>query len=225
MSDLVTFDYETLGTKESAVVLSMGMAVFKEEWVTPLLNDFTAATCQEYFNIMIKEGLYMKFNAAEQIKKYHRTVDQSTIAWWKTQGDSASIVMKPSAEDISISEMEGRIAEWRGERKKGVFFTRGMIDSRWYEDIMNSNFKSGDNPFTNEIPWPKCRDVRTTIDELLQEDGKGSLPNTLKYLVDFPNFIKHNALHDSAIDCLNVVIARILCFANPLEITDDDIPF
>ena len=226
MSDLVVFDFETLATTEDAVVLSLGVAVFKEEWVEDLLGNFTNATCQKIFDKMIKDGLYMKFNVAEQIKTYHRTVSKSTISWWATQGAAANIVMKPSAEDISISEIEPRLKEWRGDRKKGTFWSRGIIDSRWLESIVNQSLgNTEDNPFSREIPWPNVRDVRTAIDELLQLDGKGKLPKELRYLVAFPNFIAHNALHDSALDALNVVIARVLCFTDVNEIKEEDVPF
>jgi len=62
-------DLETLSTRSTAVVLSLGAVLIAE-------NE-------------IVETLYREFNAQEQIETYRRHVDIGTISWWMKQNHLA----------------------------------------------------------------------------------------------------------------------------------------
>jgi len=211
MSDICAFDFESLSTIESAVILSMGCAVFKEAWLSELIEDFTPEKCTELFKKMLDSGLYLKFDVKDQVVNYKRTIDPGTITWWKGQGDTAKSVLLPSSEDISISELENKLQEFfKYEKNPRLVYSRGNVDMTWYQSVLNHSIKYEGTEKSKTFPWWSNRDIRTVIDEcLMQETGK--LPPNLEELVAMNGtFIKHNALHDAAVDCMNIVIARVV---------------
>ena len=72
------FDLETLDTKPSAVVLSVGAVV----WETAYHHDTEE---REY---EIKERFLRVLDIQEQVDR-HRTVSQSTLLWWQRQDPTA----------------------------------------------------------------------------------------------------------------------------------------
>jgi len=226
MSDLIVIDYESLGTSEDAVILSQGIVSFKEEWLEEIQDavDPLNTVFEELFWRMIKNGLYLKLDVASQVKNYGRKISTDTLDWWKQQGDEAQSVLNPKPDDMSLVEMNDKTNAWLKENSnsKMKVYTRGMIDARWYQSMIEESLglKCGKN---GTIPWWNFRDVRTAVDELLAQDSNGYLPKTYKHLVDVPGLVKHDSLHDAALDALNIVVARILCFAP--DIIEEDIPF
>ena len=179
MSDIkfVFFDIETLSTKKRALVLSAGFVV-----INP--------TKYEDFHTIVKRGVTVKFNAAEQSVKRH--IDKDCINnFWRKLPPEAQKIMVPSDKDILIKDFYEAIAPL------------GYVqDARWYckgphfdAAILESLFED----FDMRAPWGynNIRDVRTWM-----EDHTGScIP-----IEEIPEgFIHHDALHDAARDAWSML--------------------
>ena len=83
----VIFDFETLSTDvNQGVVLSLGLLTYTS---SRFVNDpYT-------YDELLENTKYMKFDVTEQVKKYGRKIDKSTLEWWKTQGLDAKKVLNP----------------------------------------------------------------------------------------------------------------------------------
>lgn len=179
----IVIDIETLSTKPNAVILSVACVPF-------VLEEHTL------FNDLLSKGIYIKFDASDQIKKYKRDVDKKTIDWWKTQPQEVfNAEVKPSKRDVdsltgitTLSKFIGSIDGFNS--KKSYVWSRGNnfdfpILQSLYEDL---EIKLPYNTWT-------IRDIRTAIDILHgTDDGK--------YELKYGNngFIAHNPLHDAAMD-------------------------
>ena len=97
----VIFDFESLGLSENSVLLSLGVVVFDT-------SDFYIQSdgVETTFNKLLKKGLYIKMDVKDQIEKYGRTIDKSTLMWWTEQGEDAQKVLKKTENDVKLSEME-----------------------------------------------------------------------------------------------------------------------
>lgn len=179
------FDLETLGKKSSSVILSLACVVFRFE------DD-------EGFDDYIKSGFYVKFNPIEQLKS-GRTTDKDTITWWKSQEPSARKITMPSDDDVSVKEGLTKLVEYI--RKSGYDWKHSYCWSRGnYFDfpIIENVFEQYGIALPFNI-W-KIRDIRTMIDVMT---GSGNGDYELKN--GYPkNFIKHNCLHDAAIDIMKM---------------------
>lgn len=187
-------DFETMGTAENAVLLSVGVIAVDPDFIN--VEDW-----QETFDTLIANGLYIKIRAENQVTQYGRTITKDTMQWWKSQGAEAQHVIQPSEADVDISEVPGMINYYLKEHGfNGHLWTRGMIDGRWLESACNDVGVK-----VTAAPWWTHRDVRTAIDILCGTE-KGYLPKDLQFHPD--GFIKHNALHDCANDTIQLAIAH-----------------
>jgi hypothetical protein len=69
---MFVFDIESLGVESNSVVLSVGMVYFNPEE-------------QPSYDDLIKNSLFIKLNAKDQIDRLGRTVTKSTLEWWAQQ--------------------------------------------------------------------------------------------------------------------------------------------
>lgn len=177
-------DFETLSTKQSAAVLSLGVLVYDDE------ETYT-------WESLRYKGLYLKFDYKEQIKM-GRHVSKDTLEWWKRQGEAASQVLKSSEHDISIMKIDEQLSSYFFDTgfdpKKGITYTRGSFDHPILADIYEENLK-----MKCPIPWWKIRDTRTLIDTLMNtSSGK------LERWNPHPETVLHNALDDCKNDLLQI---------------------
>lgn len=205
MSSNLIIDLETLGTREGAVVISLGATLFDFENGK---NDFDS---------YIENGFHVKFDVKDQVRNYKRGIEDGTLAWWKEQSAEARKILVPSDEDASMLEGLEMFNAWLRASKydfknsyvwsRGTYFDFPKVESM-YDQL---NLKCGFNT------W-KIRDVRTFIDVLVGVDnGKYEPQNGTPR-----NFVPHDALHDAAMDAFRMVeIFRL----NSNDLTDDDIPF
>lgn len=177
------FDIETLGKRENTVVLTIACVPFTFEDYVP-------------YQSLVRDGFYVKFNAQEQIKKYHRSTCKDTIDWWKTQSKEArKEALEPHPDDASMIDGLDAMAQYI--KKCGYDWKKSYIWSRGtYFDFpkMESMYEQAEVkiPFNT---W-RIRDVRTYIDILTGvDDGKYMPKNPLP-----AEFVAHNALHDAARD-------------------------
>jgi hypothetical protein len=204
MSALVhlLFDIETLATDSDSVVLSIACVPFMLEVHT-------------YFGDLIPTGFFVKLNVQEQIKIYHRTVEDGVVKWWKTQPKEVfDAMVRPSPGDVNLREGLTLLNKFVAGIK-GYDFNRSYVWSRGNNfdfPILKSLYKAAGIglPYND---W-RVRDVRTAIDIMAGTDNG-------RYQLRFggEGFIAHNPLHDAAMDAARL---NELFY---LATNDDDIPF
>lgn len=182
----LVLDLETLDTTPSSVILSLGCSLFSFE---EEISDF---------NHYVDAGFYVKFNAVEQIK-LGRTTSKDTISWWKKQGKEAQKVLMPSDEDKSFSAGLLLFAQYLKQSnydyKRSYCWCRG---SSFDWPIVDDAHRMA-NLILPYNGW-KIRDIKTAIDIMNGVDnGAYNLKNGTP-----PEFIKHDSLHDCAMDILRL---------------------
>ena len=79
----------------------------------------------------------IKFLVDEQVKEYGRSVQQSTIDWWKNQPKEAQYQLKPSTDDVSITELYDFFVENRPDDLKKVYTRGNTFDPIFFDFLMN----------------------------------------------------------------------------------------
>lgn len=189
---MLFLDIETLGTESTSVVLSVAMTVYK---------DNAPVTYQSF----IDNGIFVKFDAKEQINRYKRVTEQHTLEWWSKQCDFAkkrSLV--PSSEDVSAEQGIDQLNEWLRKipnYKNMLCWTRGSLDQVCIDSLCNSIGKP------KIIPYYNYRDVRTLIECFYpkQERGYVEVDKSKCPDYDFGKVIKHDPLHDVAYDAVMIL--------------------
>lgn len=224
MSKDIIIDFESLSTQPDAALLTMGITVIDADRIDPM-------DLQRSFENIIADGVHWKFKVSDQVSKYGRSVSQDTLQWWSTQSDSASGILIPKDDDIPLCELPNLINAYLKSKgyTDGKCYTRGMIDSIWLQTLCN---KIG---IEVNIHWWNYRDVRTFVD-CMSGSSNGYLPKAISF---WPKgLIKHNALHDCALDAIMMYIAATIDVNDPVDHGpqgkaelpsriefDDDIPF
>ena len=179
------FDMETLGQSEDAVILSIGISC-----VTHEMKNYT-------FDQRMRLGYYSKLNKNQQLPE--RTVDNSTMDWWKSQGDSAKSVLS-SEHCVDVYTVYKQVIEYFNKTQfdveQDIIWSRGLIDQRWWASLCNKTF-SKFGPVQDILPFWRWRDTRTACD-LLVGNPNGHVPSTPEH------FIKHNALCDAVMDSIRL---------------------
>lgn len=203
--DTVVFDMETTGTDPDTGVLTIGMVAFDSS------EDLD-------FHELIENGIELKLDIREQLKR-GRTYTENTMDWWENQGEDARRVLKPKSTDLSLEEAYDKIQEFFD--KNGVNNKKLRSNVTFYcraphfdYSILKNICAMIDKP--EIIPHLSVRDVRTVIDVLIgSNDGYVTRKQR-------DGFIKHNALHDSANDAIQMMEATII---NQQMWLDVDVPF
>lgn len=180
------FDIETLGVESTSVILSVGMIHFE--------------TGKDYeYQELVDRGLFVKFNAKEQIEVFNRTIDKGTVEWWGSQNDYARKTnFQPSKKDLTVNDGLGIINEYiekHRTKKDETFWSRGSLDQVCIDSLCKAAKQELITYYNN---W---RDVRTAID-ILAIDAKNGYCS-----VQHPNFTrddvcKHHPVHDCALDIM-----------------------
>lgn len=194
--NVLLFDWETLGNKPSSVVLDLAAVVFNIDE----LDKFEDLTIDE------DRTFRVKFDAREQLIKYGRTSDPSTVDWWKKQGEEAQKVLKPGKTDVSLKEGMAAFIEFIKRHgidtnKNAIAYVRGQsFDFPIMVDVLSDVMPDID--YTRfPVPFWCQRDVRTAISHDL------STPNNTKCPLPkgiFQGFVAHNSVHDCARDAISL---------------------
>lgn len=134
----IMIDLETLDTKPSSVILSIGLVAFDENG--------------------IKEQLYLVPTIQDQLDM-GRTVSESTLTWWMGQKDEAKAVFKHQPKVNFLNAML-QVSGFAGRFKKGKVWGYGAsFDPVLLEDALRS--------CKMESPWKywDVRCLRTFCDE------------------------------------------------------------
>jgi len=174
----VCVDIETLSTRSTAVVLSMGLCFFDDEKHQP-------------FEELVAQGMELFFCREAQGTRH---IDPGTIEWWDKQGDAARRVLE-AQEVIKPRELHAHLEahcdkldiHYNWLRKYARWYARGPhFDIAILEDLFNDHNVAS--------PWKyfKVRCIRTWLEcHGLDDNAK---------LVKPAGMIAHNALHDAAFD-------------------------
>lgn len=180
-------DCETLGKKEASIILSIGLIACPDDYTMKSFKD------------AVYDGLYITLSKKEQYD-LGRTVDQSTLDWWDKQGAEAKSVLNPS-KTLSLKNFNqtvwGYLNSKGFNKKTAKIWSRGMIDAKWWHHLYDYTLPQVDPKAMNPFDFWMWRDTRTAL-ELVHGDPNGQPMNVL---VKKDEFIKHNALHDAALDC------------------------
>jgi hypothetical protein len=185
------FDVETLDTESKAVVLSASIIHFTVgEYVT--------------YEDLLSRGLFIKFNAREQMERYGRTTTKETIDWWSKQHD---YVKKTSLAvyDTDMSAIDGinAIKKYMAgyPENNQTIWARGSLDQVVIDSLCRS--------IREELiaPYNVWRDVRTAVDLLADTSQDGYCT------VEHPTFqrhnvIKHHPTHDCALDIMMLLYGK-----------------
>lgn len=187
---MFVMDIESLDVDSTAVILSCAIVYFEEG---------------STFESLLKETLFVKFDAKEQIQKYKRTVSKSTLAWWAKQSDHAkAISFKPSAiQDVPAIEGINKLRMYleRDPNPKKIIWTRGTLDSMCIESLC----RAADIPAL--VLYNQIQDVRTAINLLSPSATNGYCE------VDYPGFDKskvqkHDPVHDVCYDAIQLLYPK-----------------
>ena len=178
------YDFETLSQDVSkGVVLSIaGMSYDENKFLDdPYTYDELLNRCK-----------CIKFDVREQVKKYGREIQSSTLDWWKEQPKQVQEQIKPSNHDVSITELCSFLVNDLDTPNSAKIFTRGNTF-----DPMFAEFIFRDVGKVDPTPWGSIRDVRSYIDGFTfgTDIRHNFIPDELK-----DKFIAHDPLHDVSMD-------------------------
>ena len=182
------FDIETLGVESTTVILSAGIIHFDPEMDTEIS-----------YNDLCQRGLFVKFNAKDQVKRLDRTISKSTLDWWNKQGQwqqESSLV--PSESDLlaedGIKAIHKYINKYMGGKKWDTesIWARGSLDQMAIDSLCN---KAGVDPIA---PFNRWRDMRTAIDMLYGTSNGYCKVQDLS----MDEVAKHHPVPDCALDIL-----------------------
>jgi hypothetical protein len=180
-------DIEAAGVESNSVVLSAAIIEFKLD-EKPVYHD------------LLHRSMFVKFDAAYQIKNLKRVIDKSTMEWWSKQPElvrSKSLI--PGIYDLDpelgLDVIRGYAHLDKDSSKNGdvTFWARGILDEACLDSL--SNQVCGDLL----IPYSNWRDVRTAVDLLCEGASRGyaKVPGFDRGIV-----LKHDPVHDCAYDIM-----------------------
>lgn len=195
----VIYDFETLGQDQAkSAVVSFAMLEFS---IPRLMSDVPYK-----FEQLVDSAHVIKFDVAEQLEKYSRTISKDTLKWWtEHSSEKARNQLKPSPEDRSISELYDFIDQRINLKNVTRTFTRGnTFDPMFLQYLMEQCGKP--MPFH----WRSIRDTRSMIEGMSigMDLDNAYIPSDLEH-----KFIKHDPVHDIAMDVMRMqyLAQAILC--------------
>ena len=185
------FDIETLGVESTSVILSLGIVHFDKG--------------VDHYSDLIENGLFIKFNANEQVKQYGRTIDKDTITWWSKQNDYArSTNFIPHESDLTVMDGLGILKEYIAKHRTDeneVFWARGSLDQVCIDSLCKAAKQDLITFYNN---W---RDVRTAID-FISEKPKNGYCQVAHPTFNRDDVCKHHPVHDCALDVMMLLYGK-----------------
>ena len=207
-------DFETLGTGDDCVVLSLA--------VTPFERD-ELKTFQEY----IDDTIYYKFDVESQVET-GRKIDQKTLEWWDKQDvDVKNAQVKPTNDDITLRQFLVEFYNMCKELNignKSVGWARGkefdfgilchIIKTQKY--VLNKD-EYPINEIYFPVPFWQRRDIRDYIAGLVVDPNITKIPLPAETLNGFEH---HNPVHDCARAVLHIKYGELYA-RGEMDIPDD----
>ncbi|MEF1158560.1 3'-5' exoribonuclease domain-containing protein [Vibrio parahaemolyticus] len=183
----VAIDLETLDTKPSAKILSIGVVPFN--WGEDVSFQ---ELCER------PSSLYIKID----LSSYHDafTESKSTREWWEKQGEEARFVLEPLSSDVNIVHALGSLCSHLDTWVQPLAKDGGQVFCRGYDfDGGILNHALAEYSFASPWSYNRFRCIRTVIDTLADtRNGYVREANPV-------GFIKHHALHDAAKDAITML--------------------
>lgn len=191
MDDGVIYDFETLSQNPiNGAIVSLAILSFNFEKLRT--NSYTYET-------LLNDTYFFKFDVREQVEKFDRIIEQSTLDWWQQQDKEALKKLKPSKDDVSIKQLVPffKNAVARPEKIKTYFTRNNTFDPVILYSISNY--------FNQPMPhdWWKIRDTKSFIDGLTY--GAGIRDSFIP--PDCENkYVKHDPVHDVVLDVMRLQV-------------------
>jgi hypothetical protein len=197
MSKCIAYDFETLGTGQSVEARAKKQQRPAVVNVAFIEYDDTRFTSDPYeYDDLLEKVVFIKFDVADQVKNYGRTIERDTLQWWNTLPPEAKKQIKVMPNDVSIREINNILSKHFDIDKVKKIYSRGRFDHNFLESLCIDIGEPNPFPF-----WVE-KDIRSFIEGL-------SFGTTLKN--DFipseelkKKFIKHNPVHDVAMDIMRM---------------------
>lgn len=179
------YDFETLGIKpETAPAACLALINFETDRFVD--NPYT-------FDELCNMTKFVKFDIMEQVQKYGRVIEKATLDWWTTQDDEVKALIKPSAEDVSVTEVYGFFLSNLHPMSKKVFTRRASLD----QPLLISLCDVSGHPLP--YGWYDFREIVSYFEGLTY----GNNVDTSFIPVEAADkFKKHDPIHDVAVDVL-----------------------
>lgn len=187
LDDCTIFDFETLSNRpEDGVALSMAMLNYSETRFThmPYTYDELLNNCK-----------FIKFDVESQVTTFGRKIKQDTLEWWGKQSKEAQKQLKPSTDDVSITELYDFFALHKATNLKKVFSRRNTFDPVFITSLMEAT----GNPMP--YAWWDVRDTISFIEGV--SFGSGLKNNFIPEGLD-EHFVAHDPRHDIAMDVMRM---------------------
>ncbi|XBS71122.1 3'-5' exonuclease [Acerihabitans sp. KWT182] len=193
MINNITIDIETLDTKPSAVILSIGAFAFDITNVTET-QALIITAAQEDRPIYTPRAFYGLIDTFDQLMRC-RSVTRETQQWWYKQGAGARAALE--GERQTLADQLLNLSSWIAQHREARIFFRGT-------DFDGSILEHAYRMCGMECPWSYNgkRDVRTYIDAMTH-----SMRGYLKDHQPCFSVVKHHALHDAMSDAEQMAVA------------------
>ena len=186
--DSFIFDFETLSQNPiDAAVVSCASVVFDTEIL--LANGYT-------YEGLLANVKFIKFNVKDQVDRWNRNIEESTLEWWSQQTKEARASIKPSAEDVSIQELIPWLGNQINRSKNKFVFTR---NNTFDPVIVQSISKDFNQPVPYD--WWKIRDTKSFLMGLTfgSDIHDSFIPPGAEN-----KYVKHDPRHDVVLDVMRL---------------------
>lgn len=179
------YDYETLSlNRVKGAVLALAAIPFDEDRFTE--NPYS-------WEELLQISRIIKFDVTDQVKRYKRVIDKSTLEWWNSQGAEAQKLLKPSIDDRPIDDLYDFFNEVKPNPIHRVY-TRGNTFDPIFTDYLLEDIGKPDI-----IKYNLIRDTRSLFEGMaygttIKQDF---IPEECK-----DKFIAHDPVHDIAMDII-----------------------
>jgi hypothetical protein len=182
------FDFETLSQNpiDAAVVSCAGLNF-----------DLKIAERNGYtYEELLGDVQFMKFSVKEQVERWNRKIEESTLEWWMQQSKEARASIKPSANDYSLMTLLPWLEEQIDCKNTSVIFTRNNTFDPVIVQSISQDFKQ-----TMPYDWWSIRDTKSFIDGLTY--GSGIKDSFIPPEAE-GKYVKHDPRHDVVLDVLRL---------------------
>lgn len=190
-------DLETLGNKPDAIVIDMSILVFDPD-----------PNIVQSLDELIQNGKRFKLSIESQRKT--RSVNPSTIKWWKEQSAEAKANLSASPDDVTVEEaVEGALKFLKDNgvnQFKSLGYCRGMsFDFPIFVDMIRQTYKTVETDKFEPVKFWAQRDIRSAIEAYLVTRRMDITP-LKKGVLD--GFVAHDSIHDCAKDVIMLKTAQ-----------------
>lgn len=180
------YDYETLSLdRDNCVILCLAALSFDEK-------RFAYADPYEW-DELIDNSHFIKFDVTDQVKRYGRTIDKSTLKWWNNQRSDIQKILKPSIHDKPIEELYDFFKRVTPNPIHRIYTRGNTFDPIITDGIIELLEKD------HVHNWHQIRDTRSMFEGMSYGvDIKNNfVPEEYK-----ERFIPHDPIHDIVMDVI-----------------------